>query len=209
MMHKIIGMGLAGLALIVTGCESPKEDVKAKNFVVIAQHVDSMACSFFAMDTIERTYGLTNIIYHEEDNPETTCSDYDRIKYFTCYTTELDSNNSNYGSYACALGADSIAGGQDKATTQKKKYHLLMHHFDADYCGKYVVDKVAEDNGYKNVSFYAGDADTSCSDFPDSIDYCHDKYVQTHVVEGRVMGDDYSSVCVIGTDTPPEKKGLW
>ena len=202
-MRKIILTSLTGLVLLLTGCESPKEDIEARKFVVIAQNVSSLVCMNWAMPTIENTYGLENVIYHEEDNPATECSEYNRLKYYDCYTTKLDSDNPNYGSSACALGADSLAGGQDRATTKKKKYFLLVHHYDADYCGKYVVDKIAEDNGYKNVSFYAA-ADASCSDFPDQID-CSNKYDRKYAVETRVMTG--SSVCVLGTDTPPKRQG--
>ena len=204
-MQKIILTSLIGLVLILTGCESPKEDIEAKKFVVIAQHVDSLACSAVAMNTIEDSYGLVNIKYHEEDNPTTECSEYKRLKYYDCYTTKLDSDNPNYGSSACALGADSLAGGQNPEATKKKKYFLLVHHYDADYCGKFVIDKIAEDNGYKDVTFYA-DADASCDDFPNATD-CHDKYTQTHGVEDRVMTG--TSICVAGTDTAPEDQGCW
>jgi len=204
-MRKIILASLMGLLLVLTGCESSKEDVKTKKFVVIAQNVSSTACSFWAMGTIERTYGLVNVIYHEESDPTTTCSDYNRFKYYDCYTTKLEAGDKGHGSSACALGADSLAGGQNKTATQKKKYFLLVHHYDADYCGKFVIDKIAEDNGYKDITFYA-DADASCNDFPDAVD-CHDKYTQTHEVEGRVMTG--ASICVAGTDTPPEAQGWW
>ena len=204
-MRKIVLTILAGLVLVLTGCESPKEDIKKKKFVVIAQNVSSLACSSWAMDTIENTYGLENVVYHEEENPATECSDYNRMEYYNCYTTKLDSNDTGYGSSACALGADSLAGGQNPEATKKKKYFLLVHHYDADYCGKFVIDKIAEDNGYKNISFYA-DADASCGNFPNEIQ-CRDKYAGTNKVELRVMAG--SSVCVVGTDTPPTKKQWW
>ena len=205
MMHKTILTGLTGLALMITGCESPKEDVEAKKFVVIAQNVSSLACSELAMGTIAKTYGLVNVNYHEESNPNTTCSEYGKTEYYNCYTSQLDSGDEGYGGSACAIGADSLAGGQDPEATKKKKYFLLVHDYDEDYCGKFVIDKIAEDNGYKDITFYA-DSGASCRDFPDATG-CHEKYIQTHTVEARVMTK--SSVCVAGTNTPPEEQGWW
>ena len=194
-MQKKIFLGMLGLALVLTGCEVSKEEVMKKKYVLIAQNVESMACSFVTMDTITEKFGLKGTNYHEDSNRNADCAAYGKVKDETCGITQLTTGDNGFGSSACAIGADSLNGGQDKNATQTKHYVLLVQNVDPDLCGKIVIEPIATDEGYNDVTFYE-DAHAECNDFS-SDTQCKIK---------SLTNDDKghgNSTCVVGTDTQP------
>ena len=199
-MKTKIMLGLVASALILTGCEVSKEDVMKKKYVLIAQNVSSTACSFLTMGYIIDEFGLIGSNYHEDSNANTDCAAYGKEKGKTCDIKVLKPGNSGYGSSACAIGADSLAGGQDENATKEKKNILIVTDIAPDACGKIAIKAVADDQGYTGDLAFYGDASnhTSCSDFPGTT--CKvaavdaDKYPAAHG----------STTCIVGTDTPPK-----
>jgi len=187
---------LLGLAFVATGCEVSKGEVAAKKYVLIAHNVSSMACSFVTMDTIVNKFGLKDTNYHEDSNPHATCADYNKTEGDTCGTTDLKSGDSGYGSSSCAIGANALNGGQNKNDTKAKKYIFVVKNVRSDACGKIVIEPIAKDNGYNDVTFYE-DKNADCNDFGTAQYACKEK-VLTDGEKGYG-----NSTCVVGTDTPP------
>ena len=197
-MKKRVLLALGAVALILTGCEVSKEEVMKKKYVLIAQHVSSMGCSFLTMGYIVKEYGLIGTNYHEDSDVNADCDDYGKIKDDTCGVTVLSSGSSGYGSSACAIGADALNGGQDKNGTKEKKYIFVVKNVRSDACGKIVIEPIAEDNGYTDVKFYE-DKNADCNDFAATSYECEEK-----VLTGNDKGYG-DSTCVVGTDTAPTK----
>ncbi len=195
-MKKRVLLALGAAALILTGCEVSKEEVMQKKYVLIAQHVSSMGCSFLTMGYIVDEYGLVGSNYHEDSNVNATCEDYGKVKDDTCGITVLKPGSSGYGSSACAIGADALNGGQDENATKQKHYLFIVKNVRSDGCGKIVIEPIAKENGYNDVKFYE-DKNADCNDFNAASYECKEKVL----VEGdKGYGD---STCVVGTDTPP------
>ena len=188
---------LIGFAFITTGCEVSKKEVMKKKYVLIAQNVESMACSFITMDTIVKKYGLVGTNYHEDSNAKANCSDYGKTKDDTCGVTQLKAGDQGFGGSACAIGADALNGGQDENATKEKKYLFIVKNVRPDACGKIVIEPIAKDNGYTDVKFYE-DRNADCNNFDNTYE-CKDK-VLTESDKG--YGD---STCVVGTNTAPTK----
>ena len=199
MKAKII-LGLLTSAFILTGCEVSKEDVMKKKYALIAQNVSSTACSFLTMGYIIDEFGLIGSNYHEDGDATTDCEAYGKEKGKTCDVKTLKPGSKGYGGSACAIGADSLAGGQDENTTKKKGNILIVTEIAPDACGKIAITRVADDQGYSGDLAFYGDLSnhTSCSDFPTAT--CKvaavdaEKYPAAHG----------STTCIVGTDTPPD-----
>jgi len=191
-MKTKIMLGLMASALILTGCEVSKEEVMKKKYVLIAQNVSSLGCSFITMGYIVDKFGLVGSNYHEDSNADATCEDYGKVKNDTCGVTELKSGDSGFGASACAIGADSLSGGQDENATKTKKRILIVKNIDPDACGKFVIEPIAEDEGYNDVKFYE-DKNAKCSDFTSATE------CKTKVLQDDDKGYGNSS-CIVGTD---------
>jgi len=187
---------LIGLAFITTGCEVSKKEVAAKKYVLIAQNVSSMGCSFVTMDYIVKEFGLVGTNYHEDPDASANCDDYGKTKDDTCGMTTLSSNDEGYGTSACAIGADALNGGQDENGTKAKKYLFIVKNVRSDACGKIVIEPIAKDNGYNDVTFYE-DKNADCNDFSAAQHECKEKVLTG---DKKGYGD---STCVVGTQTPP------
>ena len=181
-------------AFITTGCEVSHDEVAAKKYVLIAQNVSSLACSVIAMGYIVEEYGLIGTNYHEDPKKTADCSDYDKIQYRTCGVTQLKDGDDGYGQSACAIGADSLAGGQDKNATIKKNHILIVERIDPNVCGKIVMDKIAEDNDMSgDIQFYQ-DNNASCDQFDDK------KSCSTTYSDAITNLQPGNATCVVGAD---------
>ena len=198
-MQKKIFLGMLGLALILTGCEVGKKEVMKKKYVLIAQNVESMACSFLTMDYIIDEFGLVGSNYHEDSNAGATCEDYGKEKGKTCDIKTLKPGNKGYGGSACAIGADGLNGGQDENATKAKKNILIVTDIIPDACGKIAIKTIADEQGYTgDLSFYGDTTNhTTCSDFPGTP--CKDAVVDAE----KYPAAHGSTTCIVGTDTPP------
>ncbi len=188
---------LSAVALILTGCEVSKEEVMKKNYVLIAQNVESMACSFLTIGYIVDEFGLKGANYHEDSDSHATCSDYGKVKNENCGVTELKNGDKGFGGSACAIGADSLNGDQDENATKKQKYIYIVRKVNPDLCGKHVIGKIAEDNGYSgNIAVYTPQNNVDCGDFPDAT--CDNSKVLDD--NNKAYGD---SICVVGAEHGP------
>ena len=112
-MQKTSFVILLGAAVLLTGCEATKEEVMAKRYNLIVHNVSSIACSFVVMDTIEETYEIEDVLYHQDVNG-VTCADYNHTEGETCKVVdardELGEDHSGIGNHSCVLGSDKKPG---------------------------------------------------------------------------------------------------
>ena len=106
-MKKSILFGLAVSAtLVLTGCESSKEEILKKDHIAIIHNVDSLYCNSFVVDYVKKKYNYTGEILYRSMDDNTSCSD-DGFKDTDCIektNTEEDFS----GNSACVLAGDGI-----------------------------------------------------------------------------------------------------
>jgi hypothetical protein len=161
-------LALAAITLlIVTGCESSKKDVVAKDYVLIVHNISSMACSFVGMSIFKEKYGLENreVLYHEDADNTINCDDYGHVKDKTCWEETITD-----GSDACAIGIDEAdepdTSGKDDV--KKETFVAIIPHVSTLACTKGGIDKVLEDYGHgdSDYTFTQETSSVTCADFP-------------------------------------------
>jgi len=203
-MKKNLAFSLLGL-LLITGCESPKKDVVAKDYVLIIHNVSSMGCSTFGMDTFKKEFGLEKrvVLYHEDPDNAADCNDYEHELKKTCWAKELTGSGDGSGDNVCAIGIDEVAepDTSNEAEVKKQKYVAIIPHVSSLACTKGGIDKVLEDHDYKGTEyeFTQETADTKCDRFPGTT--CE----EMNGLEEEEAGYSKNLSCVIGTQDKPLK----
>jgi len=199
---KIKLLVAAAAVLLITGCESTKEEVMEKDYVLIVHNVSTLGCSFIGIGVAKREYDLERftVLYHKDSDNTVDCADYGHIQDKTCWVESLE-EGSGYGDNACALGIDEVTtpntDNEDKV--KEKRYVAIIPHLSSLACTTGGINAVLSDHEYygDQYEFTQETADTTCDTFPDTICQELEGYE-----EGEAGYSPYIS-CVIGTDDQP------
>jgi hypothetical protein len=114
-MYTKIITALIGLALLITGCEIPKDEMSKKPYIVIINKISDTGCSTLDITLETASYGTTSgaiSIDHLYTEQNVTCATYnkdeDHCKEATLFDINIlddeeDTNASGDGT--CVLGA--------------------------------------------------------------------------------------------------------
>ena len=106
-MKKSILFGLAvSLALVLTGCESSKEEILKKDHIAIIHNVDSLYCNSIVIDQVKKKYNYTGEILYRSMDDNTSCSD-EGFNATDC-REKTNTEESVSGNSACVLAGDGI-----------------------------------------------------------------------------------------------------
>jgi hypothetical protein len=194
----LFGLGMA--ALMLTGCESTKEEVVAQDYVLIVHNVSSAGCSFVGIGEFKSQYGLEkhSVLYHEDVDNTIDCDDYEHEANKSCWEESLTGSGTGTGNHACAIGIDEVTEPDTtyEDAVKQQKYVAIIPHVSSLACTKGGIDEVLKDHGYtgRDYVFTQERSDITCSRFPDTT---------CQVLDGPQEGEaGYSDrlACVIGTD---------
>ena len=212
-MKTKIMLGLVASALILTGCESTKEEVVAQPINIVAHNLSSMACSFLAIDTIKEKAGVTKLLYHEDANT-VTCDDYNGKTGLCVEKFDLIAKGSEgYGDRACIFGTDEVPEAKDQSskTTEgvvaAKTYLLIVKNTNKYSCNAYTIGDIAKKYDYDtDLKFYIDETGKAeCNSYGRAntkADKCKEADLKSKVSKDVLIGD---WTCVIGTDKKPTK----
>ncbi len=190
-------------ALLLTGCESPKEDVVARDFVLVVHNVSYWGCSSFGMNVFKKKYGFTNriVLYHEDNDNTADCDDYEHELKRTCWEESLSGSGTGVGDHVCAIGIDEVdePDTTNEEKVKEQKYVAIIPHVSSLACTKGGIDKVLEDHDYTGTQYtYTQEkADVQCDSFPGT---------ECKVLSGlekEEAGYSENLSCVVGTEDKP------
>jgi hypothetical protein len=190
------------IAAVLAGCESPKEDVIAKDYVLIVHNVSSMGCTSFGMDAFKSEFGITReVLYHEDIDNTVDCNDYEHEPEKTCWAETLTGNGTGIGDHVCAIGIDEAdePDTSNEEVVKKQTYVAIIPNVSSLACTKGGIDKVLKDHGYSGTSyeFTQEEANINCDNFSGTT--C--QVLNGPDEDEAGYSKDFS--CVIGTNDKP------